>query len=246
MDVLGIDIGGSGIKGAIVDVTKGEFTTERHRIPTPKPAKPQAVAEVVKEIIEHFRYTGKVGVTFPAIVRNNTAHSAANIDTAFIGVNLHDLFYKVTGLSSTILNDADAAGIAEMTFGCGQDHTGTVIILTLGTGVGSAMFCNNVLFPNSELGHIYLKNGITAEEFAANRIRKTKDLTWKEWGKRVNKVFQHIDFIFSPDLIIVGGGVSKYYEDFFPYINVEAELQPATLRNHAGIIGAALSAYHSL
>lgn len=246
MEILGIDIGGSGIKGAIVDINTGEFVGERHRIPTPKPAKPKPVAKVVGEIVKHFEYDGPIGITFPSIMKNGVAHSAANVDKAFIGTDIQQLINDETGLPTVALNDADAAGIAEMKFGAGKDHNGSVIILTLGTGIGSAMFRRGILYPNSELGHIYLKKGLQNEHYAASRIRDEKKLSWKKWGKRVNKVFQYIDFIFSPDLIIVGGGVSKDYHKFFPYIDIEAELLPAQLRNQAGIVGAALAAQELL
>lgn len=242
MQLLGIDIGGSGIKGAIVDIRTGEFVGERHRIPTPQPAKPQPVAEVVAEIVNHFDYSGPIGVTFPAIIHNGVAHSAANVDDEFIGTDISRLIQRQTGLPTVTLNDADAAGIAEMHFGAGQDQLGTVIILTLGTGIGSAMFRKGVLFPNSELGHIFLSNGMESEHYAADRIRSEQELSWKKWGKRLNKLFQHIEFIFSPDIIIVGGGVSKKYEKYFGYIDINAELVPAQLRNQAGIVGAALAA----
>lgn len=242
MQLLGIDIGGTGIKGAIVDVEKGEFVGERHRILTPQPAKPQPVADVVAEIVQHFDYSGPIGITFPSIIQNGVALSAANVDDDFIGTNISELIQGRTGLPTITLNDADAAGIAEVRFGAGQNHQGSVIVITLGTGIGSAMFRRGVLYPNSELGHIFLKNGVEPENYAAGRIREELDLSWKKWGKRVNKVLQHIDFIFSPDLLIIGGGVSKKYEKFFPYIDVKAELVPAQLRNDAGIIGAALAA----
>jgi polyphosphate glucokinase len=242
MELLGIDIGGSGIKGAVVDIRKGEFITERHRIDTPQPAKPKPVAEVVAEIAKHFDYKGAIGVTFPAIMKNGVAWSAANVDKSFIGTDVAQTIKDATGSPTVVLNDADAAGIAEMHFGAGRNNLGTVIIVTLGTGIGSAFFRKGVLLPNSELGHIYLKNGMEAESYASERVREVEELNWKAWGKRVNEVFQHIDFIFSPDLIIVGGGVSKKYEKFFPYIEVKANLVPAELRNDAGIIGAALAA----
>jgi polyphosphate glucokinase len=242
MELLGIDIGGSGIKGAVVDIRKGEFVTERHRIDTPQPAKPKPVAEVVAEIAKHFNYQGAIGVTFPAIMKNGVAWSAANVDKSFIGTDVAQTIKDATDCPTVVLNDADAAGIAEMHFGAGRNNLGTVIIVTLGTGIGSAFFRKGVLLPNSELGHIYLKNGMEAESYASERVREVEELNWKQWGKRVNEVFQHIDFIFSPDLLIVGGGVSKKYEKFFPYIEVKANLVPAELRNDAGIIGAALAA----
>jgi polyphosphate glucokinase len=242
MELLGIDIGGSGIKGAIVDIRKGEFVGERHRIDTPQPAKPQPVAEVVAEIAKHFNYSGPIGVTFPAIIKNGVAWSAANVDKSFIGTDVAQTIVDATGCPAIVLNDADAAGIAEMHFGAGRNNLGTVVIMTLGTGIGSAFFRKGVLLPNTELGHIYLKNGMETEHYASDRVREVEDLGWKAWGKRVNEVMQHIDFIFSPDLIIIGGGVSKKYEKFFPFIEVKANLVPAELRNDAGIIGAALAA----
>ncbi|MEM9953573.1 MAG: ROK family protein [Chloroflexota bacterium] len=242
MHLLGIDIGGSGIKGALVDTEKGEFVGERHRIPTPQPAKPEPVADVVAEIIEHFNYEGPIGVTFPAIIQNGIALNAANVDDDFIGTDVSRLIQRATGLPTIVLNDADAAGIAEMRFGAGQNQLGTVIILTLGTGIGSAFFRKGVLLPNTELGHIYLSNGTEAEHYAAERIRGEEDLSWKKWGQRLNEVFQHVEYIFSPDMLIVGGGVSKKYDKYFEYIDIKAELIPAQLRNQAGIIGAALAA----
>lgn len=242
MELLGIDIGGSGIKGAIVDIRKGEFVGERHRIETPQPAKPEPVADVVADIVQHFNYSGPIGVTFPAIVKSGVAYSAANVDEDFIGTDISALIQRVTGQPTLVLNDADAAGIAEMHFGAGRGNLGTVIILTLGTGIGSAIFRKGVLVPNSELGHIFLANGKEAEDYASDRIRDEDELSWKKWGKRVNRYIQHVDFIFSPDIIIVGGGVSRKYEKYFPYIEVDTKLVPAELRNDAGIVGAALAA----
>ena len=242
MELLGIDIGGSGIKGAIVDTEKGEFVGERYRIDTPQPAKPEPVADVVAEIVQHFNYTGPIGVTFPAILKNGVAYSAANVDQDFIGTDIAALIQRVTGQATLVLNDADAAGIAEMQFGAGRGNLGSVIILTLGTGIGSAMFRKGVLFPNSELGHIFLSNKKEAEDYASDRIRRDEELGWKKWGRRVNRYLQHVDFIFSPDLIIIGGGVSRKYEKYFPQIEISAKLVPAELRNDAGIVGAALAA----
>lgn len=246
MELLGIDIGGSGIKGALVDLEKGDFSSDRHRIPTPQPAVPEAVTDTVAEIVRHFNYTGPIGCTFPAIMKNGVAYSAANVDESFIGTNVVKLIQRKTGQPTLIINDADAAGIAEMHFGGAQGHLGTVIMLTLGTGIGSAMFRKGVLFPNTELGHIFMNTGMEAEHYAAERIRDEDDLSWETWGKRVNEVFQHIEFIFSPDLILVGGGVSKKHEKFFPYIDLSCELAAAQLRNRAGIIGAAIAAQELL
>ncbi|MEL6528189.1 MAG: ROK family protein, partial [Chloroflexota bacterium] len=208
----------------------------------PQPAKPQPVASVVAEIVQHFDYTGPIGVTFPAIIHNGVARSAANVDNDFIGTDVTRLIERETGQPTVVMNDADAAGIAEMRFGAGKGHDGTVIILTLGTGIGSAFFRKGILLPNTELGHIHLASGIETENYAAESIRESQDLSWKKWGKRLNEVFQHIEFIFSPDTIIVGGGVSKKYQKYFEYIDVDCTLVPAELRNQAGIVGAALAA----
>ncbi len=244
MEILGIDIGGSGIKGAIVDTDKGEFISDRHRIKTPRPATPEAVTDTVSEIVRHFDYNGAVGCTFPAIIKKGVAHSAANVDNAFIGAGVQRLIQRKTGNPVFVMNDADSAGIAEMRFGAGRGQDGVVIILTIGTGIGSCVFVNGQLLPNTEFGHLHLskKKGIEAEEYASDRIRKDKDLSWKKWGKRLSRFLQHVDFIFSPDMIVIGGGVSKKYEKYFPYIEINAELVPAQLRNQAGIIGTAIAA----
>ncbi len=243
MNILGIDIGGSGIKGALVDVKKGELVTERHRIPTPQPAVPEAVADVVAQIVTHFQWQGPIGCTFPAIIKDGCMYSAANVHDSWIGTNGQALFEEKTGCSVKVLNDADAAGFAEMIFGAGQDQSGVVIILTLGTGIGSAVFIDGVLVPNTELGHLEL-DGYDAETRAAESVRKAEDLGWKKWGKRVNAYLHHVEFLFSPNLFIIGGGVSKKYEKFFPHLDVQAPVVPATLLNEAGIIGAAWAAKH--
>lgn len=246
MNVLGIDIGGSGIKGAPVDIESGELTTERHRIETPQPSKPEAVAKVVGEIVKHFDWKGPIGCTFPAIVHHGVMKSAANVDKSWIGVDGVSLFQEVTGCPVRILNDGDAAGIAEMEFGAGKERTpdpdgDVVILLTFGTGIGSAIFVEGNLLPNTELGHLIL-NGMHAEHYTASRIRKEEKLSWEEWGKRVNEYLHLVEFYFSPDLIIIGGGVSKKHEKYLKYIDVNAKVVPAQLRNEAGIIGAASAA----
>lgn len=242
MEILGIDIGGSGIKGAIVDLDVGDFATKRHRIPTPKPAKPEAVTDVVAEIVQHFDWNGPIGCTFPAIMKRGVAHSAANVHDDWIGTDAVRMIQRKTGDPVVVLNDADAAGIAEMSFGAGKAHEGVVIVLTVGTGIGSAIFVNGHMVPNSELGHVKLKKGKEAEKWAADSIRKKKDLSWKKWGKRLNRYLQHIEFLFSPDLFIIGGGVSKKSQKYFKYLDVQADIVPAQLRNRAGIIGAAMAA----
>ncbi len=241
MEILGIDIGGSGIKGAPVNTETGEFTHERYRLPTPQPAKPDAVAETVREVARFFNWEGPIGCTFPAIVKNGIMHSAANVDDAWIGTNGQALFEEATGLPVHVLNDADAAGIAEMIFGAGRGHEGVVMMLTLGTGIGSALFVDGTLVPNLELGHLEIR-GKAAEERASDRIRQEKDLSWEKWARRLNEYLERLDFLFSPDLMIIGGGVSKRADKFLPLLNVNAKLVPAELQNDAGIVGAALSA----
>lgn len=241
MEILGIDIGGSGIKGAPVDVIAGTFTTERHRIATPQPAKPEPVAEVVAEIVKYFDWKGPIGCTFPAIIKNGVVHSAANVDDEWIGTDARRLLQRATGCPVVVLNDGDAAGIAEMRFGAGKGHDGIVFVFTFGTGIGSAIFVNGQLMPNTELGHMEIR-GKDAEHRAADRIRSEKDWSWKKWSKRVNEFYERIEFLFSPDLIIMGGGVSKKHDKYFKYLNTKADVVPAQLLNDAGIIGAALAA----
>lgn len=235
---MGIDIGGSGIKGALVDTVKGELATERHRIPTPKPATPDAVAGVVKELVEHFDYKGSIGCTFPAIVRRGVVHSAANVDKSWIGTDADALFEKATGQSVHMLNDADAAGVAEMEFGAGKGQEGVVFMITLGTGIGTALFTDGQLVPNTELGHMEL-GGKEVEPRASANAKENKGLSWKKWGKRLDEYFNYLEALFSPDLFIVGGGISKKSEKFFPYIKTDAPVVAAELRNEAGIVGAA-------
>ena len=241
MELLGIDIGGSGIKGAIVDLEKGEFVTDRLRIPTPQPAKPEPVSEVVGQISKHFDWKGPIGCTFPAVVQRGVTLTAANVDDEWIGTDAKSILEKHTGNQVIVLNDADAAGIAEMKFGAGRDRDGLVIILTLGTGIGSAFFMNGVLIPNTEFGHLQVR-GKDAEHRASDRVRQEKEYSWKKWGKRLSEYFQYMEFLFTPDLFIIGGGVSKKYEKFFPYIACNTEIVPAQLRNQAGIVGAAMAA----
>jgi polyphosphate glucokinase len=241
MQILGVDIGGSGIKGAPVDITNGSMLAERHRIPTPQPAVPEDVADVVAEIVRHFSWAGPIGCTFPAIIKRGVAYSAANVDKSWIGTNGEELIHERTGLPVVLVNDADAAGIAEMEFGAGRGHSGEVIMLTLGTGIGSAIFVNGILVPNTELGHLEIR-GKDAEERASDRIREEKDLSWEKWAERLQEVFDRIEFLFSPDLFIVGGGVSKKHDKFLPLLHTQAPIVPAELLNDAGIVGAALAA----
>ena len=237
---LGIDIGGSGVKGAPVDVTIGDLVADRFRLDTPQPATPDAVAATVAEVVRHFEWTGPIGLTVPGVVKQGVVHTAANIDHAWIGTDAQALFRASTGQPCTVLNDADAAGIAEMRFGAGKDRKGVVVMITLGTGIGFAVFNDGVLLPNTELGHLEM-NGRDAEDQASARIRDEEDLSWKHWAARVDQYLDMLDHLLWPDLIIIGGGVSKKADKFFPYLDTRAELVPAALQNEAGIVGAALN-----
>ena len=241
MHILGIDIGGSGVKGALVDTDTGSMLTDRFRIPTPDPATPDAVTSTVAEIVKHFDWKNITGCGFPAVVKNEVAHTAANIDNSWIGVNVAEMISAKTGCPTHVSNDVDAAGWAEINYGAAKDVSGVVLILALGTGIGSSLFIDGRQVPNTELGHIVMYGNI-AEKYAANSIRVKKNLSWKKWGKRLNEYLQYIETLLHPDLIVLGGGVSKYHDQFFPYLNCNTRILPAKLRNHAGIIGAACSA----
>lgn len=242
MEILGIDIGGSGIKGAPVDVVKGVLLSERHRIDTPQPSTPKAVGEVVAELVHHFKWKGLIGCTFPAIVKHGVTWSAANVDPGWVGFDAAAMLRQKTGCPLIVMNDADAAGIAEMEFGAGREHhQGVVFMLTFGTGIGSAIFVDGHLLPNSELGHLEL-NGKDAERWTSDRARKVKELDWSEWGSRVDTYLNRLEFLFSPDLFIFGGGVSKKFDKFSEYLNTQAKIVPAQLLNDAGIVGAAIAA----
>ncbi|CAG1010129.1 polyphosphate glucokinase [Myxococcaceae bacterium] len=239
MAVLGIDIGGTGIKGAPVDTARGVLLAERHRIPTPRPATPAAVARVVGEVARHFRWRGPIGCTFPGVVKNGVVQTAANLDPSWVGVHGERLFSRSTKCPVLLLNDADAAGVAEMTFGRGRGHRGVVLMLTLGTGIGSALFANGMLVPNTELGHLEI-GGKEAEARASERAKKKHDLGWKAWAKQVNRVLATLEALFSPDRILLGGGVSAKYDHYMDYLESRCEIVPAKLENDAGIVGAAL------
>ncbi|GHI87652.1 polyphosphate glucokinase [Streptomyces xanthophaeus] len=243
MEIFGVDIGGSGIKGAPVDLERGDLAQERHKVLTPQPATPDGVAGCVVEVVEHFGWDGPVGVTFPGVVTGGVTRTAANMDKAWIGVDTASLLSaRLGGRPVTVLNDADAAGVAEMTYGAGRGRSGTVILLTLGTGIGSALFTDGHLVPNSELGHLELK-GHDAETRASVKAKEDGDLTWGHWAHRVQKYLAHVEMLFSPDLFIIGGGVSRKPEKFLPLIEgIRAEIVPAELQNNAGIVGAAMAA----
>ena len=243
MAILGIDIGGTGIKGALVDTETGAMLTDRLRILTPQPATPKAVIKTVKKIVKYFEYAGPIGVGIPSVVIDGVVKSAANIDDGWIDYSGQKALAEAIGGPVTLLNDADVAAIAEMRFGAGHNHPGVVMVFTLGTGIGSAMFVNGRLVPNLELGHIFMRrHKKDAEDYASDRIRKEKELDWQQWGARLNEYFQYIEVLFSPQLIIIGGGVSKKHQKFLKYIHTRTEIVPAQLLNQAGIVGAALAA----
>jgi polyphosphate glucokinase len=247
VEILGIDIGGSGIKGAPVDLTTGQLLAERFRLPTPQPSTPEAVVEAVAEVLAYFRWEAPFGCTIPARIRHGVVRTAANIDKSWMGVHISQLLEKRTGQPNVVLNDADAAGLADMAYGAGRGHTGVVMMLTVGTGIGSALFVNGELVPNTELGHLEM-NGKDAEMQVSDRTRKERELSWDQWAKRFQQYLDWIEFLFSPDLIILGGSVSrpKKKDLYLPLLKTEAQLVTAHLENEAGIVGAAWSARHLL
>src|SRR5262245_41863649 len=237
---MGVDIGGTGIKGAPVDVDSGKLTAERCRILTPQPSTPKAVADVVAEVVDHFAWSGPVGATFPAVVKNGVTLTAANVDAAWIGTDADALFTERLDMPVLMLNDADAAGLAEVRFGAGKDRKGVVVMITLGTGIGCGMFHDGVLIPNTELGHIEM-DGKDAEKFAAEVVRERKGLSWKHYADRVEKYLRRLDALIWPDLFIIGGGISKEADKWLPHIHLRPELVPAALQKDAGIVGAAIA-----
>lgn len=242
MEILGLDIGGSGIKGAIVDTTTGNLVTDRYRIDTPEGAEPQDVANTVQTISQYFQYSGPIGVGFPAVVQHGIVLSAANVSKNWIGVNIDNLLAEVTENQIYSLNDADAAGIAEMTFGVGQEfQKGVVILLTIGTGIGSTIFSDGILVPNTEIGHLKIR-GKDAEVRASDATRQNEELSWKKWGKRFNEFLEELEALFSPDLFVIGGGISRKYEKYAQYFTGKTKTIPASFLNQAGIVGAALFA----
>ncbi|MFJ7770904.1 polyphosphate--glucose phosphotransferase [Streptomyces sp. NPDC097107] len=244
MQIFGVDIGGSGIKGAPVDLDRGDLAQERCKVLTPHPATPDGVADGVKQVVEHFGWSGPVGLTFPGVVTGGAmVRTAANVDGGWVDTDARALFSeRLGGLDVTVVNDADAAGVAEMHFGAGRDRKGTVVLLTFGTGIGSAVFTDGVLVPNSELGHLEL-DGHDAEKRASSKVKEDHDLSWEHWAHRVQRYLAHVEMLFSPELFVIGGGVSRKAHKFLHYIEgVQAEIVPAQLQNNAGIVGAAMRA----
>jgi len=240
--ILGIDIGGSGIKANLVDPATGELKAERFKLPTPNPSLPREVAEVVGKMVEHFEYRGSVGCTFPAIVKDGVTLSAANVHKSWIGCHAAELFASTTGQEVLVVNDADAAGVAEVAFGAARDRNGVVVILTLGTGIGSAVFLDGRLLPNTEFGQLHFAGRESVEDWAAASVKDTENLTWTAWATRLNAFLGHLDQVLSPDLFVLGGGVSRKWDKWAHQLTVNVEVVPAALRNEAGIVGAAVLA----
>ena len=241
MHALGIDIGGTGIKAAPVDLDRGTFAADRVKIATPRPAVPDAVAEVVHKLVETFSWSGPTGITFPGVVINGVTRTAANLDKAWIGLDARTLLAKAAGQEVRLLNDADAAGIAEMTFGAGKYEPGTVHMVTFGTGIGSALFTRGVLVPNTEFGHIEV-HGHDAETRASEHAKDLHELSWGKWAGRVEEYLQHVEAMLAPHLLIVGGGISKEADKWVPRLTgISARIVPAALLNNAGIVGAAMA-----
>lgn len=239
---FGIDFGGTGIKGAPVDLDAGDFAAERERIRTPEASTPENIAEIFVELLAKFPdCTGAVGVTVPGVVRHGVVLSAANIDKSWIGTDADRLFTAATGREVHVVNDADAAGLAEVRYGAARGRSGLVIVTTLGTGIGSAMVNDGMLVPNSELGHLEI-DGHDAESRAANSARTREELSWEQWAERLTRYYRTLEMLFSPELFVVGGGVSKDSAEFLPLLDLDTEIVPATLRNRAGVVGAALYA----
>lgn len=242
--VLGIDVGGSGIKGAIVDVSTGELLTERFRVPTPQPATPKAMTLAFQELLPKFKYKGElIGVGFPSIVSKGVALSAANIHPDWINTSISKLWSKASKKNVYALNDADAAGLASVSFGSAKEQPGVVIFLTIGTGIGSAMFVDGKLVPNTELGHFFMPNGKKSEHWASNKVRKDLELSWEEWAKRFDDVLYQVQRLFSPDLVLLGGGASKKFELYEHCLTCPVSVKPAAQMNQAGTVGAAVYAY---
>ena len=238
--ILGVDIGGTGIKGALVDINTGKLLTERFRLETPQPSYPEAVAETFAQLVQHFNWKERIGCGFPAIMKRGVSYSAANIHPDWKYAQVEKILSKASNCPVSVINDADAAGVAEMNFGVGKGVGGSVILITIGTGLGSALFLDGALIPNSELGHLYLKGQDSiAEHYASNSARKREDLSWSEWGSRFNEYLNHLALLFSPDLFILGGGACKKIDKFRDQLQLETKVVPAILQNNAGIVGAA-------
>ena len=246
MKILGIDVGGTGIKGAVIDTATGELAGERVRIESPRPATPESVGAAIRSLVERHRWSGPVGIGFPAAIQHGVARTAANIDPSFIGLSVADHFSRQTGCPVHVANDADVAGLAEMRLGAGRGVAGVVLVVTIGTGLGTALFADGHLLPNTELGHILLDNGLEAERYASEAARDAENLKWKDWGDRFDRYLIAMENLFWPDLIVLGGGASKKLDKFAARITVQTPVVPARFLNQAGMIGAALFAEEKL
>lgn len=245
MKILGIDIGGTGIKGAIVDTKKGELITERFRIPTPQPATPDAVLDAVTQIVNEFDWKGPIGCGFPSPIRHEIIKKASNMHQSWVGVNASERIEKVTGCPTHMVNDADAAGLCEVKFGAAKNEKGVVMMITCGTGVGSGLFIKKKLVPNTEFGFIHV-DGTKAEYYCSKSAKEKENLDWETWGNRLNKYLQRLEELFWPDLFVIGGSISKQFNEYESFLKLDSKVVPAESRNHAGIIGAALSAKQSI
>ena len=242
MELLGIDIGGSGIKAAIVDTNTGELITERHRIPTPNPRTPDAMAKVVQQMIEHFQWEKGVGCSFPTTIVDGQCIHFGNLSEKWLGVKVEKLFKKQCGVPFYVSNDADLAGVAEMNLGAGKGEKGVTLVITIGTGIGSGLFYKGKLIPNLEIGKMLHSNGEIIEYFTADSVRKKEDLSLKEWALRFDQLLKYAKIVFSPSLIILGGGNSKKYDTFKEHLTTDVPIKVAEFKNNAGIIGAAMYA----
>jgi polyphosphate glucokinase len=241
VQILGVDIGGTGIKAAPVDTETGTLVAERVKLPTPQPAEPDAVADVVRQLVSGFGWKGPAGIAFPGVITGGVTRTAANLDKAWIKLDARSLFGKATGLGVNLINDADAAGMAEMKFGAGAGHKGVVLMLTFGTGIGSALFMDGVLVPNTEFGHIEIR-GKDAEKRASEHAREEEDLSWGKWAGRVDEYLEHMEMLLSPGLFILGGGISRKSDKFLPKLTgLKAPVVVAAMHNDAGIVGAAMA-----
>ena len=243
MKILGIDIGGSGIKGAIVDTKTGDLVSERHRIPTPKPATPEAISKTVKQMIEHFDWKKAVGCSFPTTIVNGQCIHFGNLSEKWLNVKVDKLFNKECDLPFYVSNDADLAGFAEVNFGAGKKEKGLILVITIGTGIGSGLFYNKKLIPNLEIGKMLHSNGDIIEYYTADSVRKKEELSIKDWALRFDELLNYARVVFSPNLIILGGGISKKYDKFKEYLKTDVKVKVADFKNNAGIIGAAMYAY---
>lgn len=244
--LIGIDIGGTGIKGGIVDLKRGKLVGDRLRVPTPQPSTPEAVAEAVAHVVAELSKRqdapsaqSPVGVTFPGIIQHGVVHSTANVDNAWLGLDIDGLLTARLGRPVEVINDADAAGLAEARYGAGEGVKGTVLVITLGTGIGSAFIFDGKLVPNAELGHLEI-DGFDAESKASAVARERDGLSWEEYSVLLQRYFSHVEFLFSPELFIVGGGISKRADEYLPRLKLRTPIVPAELKNDAGIVGAAI------